>query len=92
MAGSTGLVLAAGGIALANEAVFAPAERGTPPAINWRIVPATVILAVTLAGLEQLAPGFARGLAGLVVLTVLLVPVGNAGTPLDNLTKMIGVP
>ena len=61
MARSTGLVLAAGGIALANDVVFAPGASFTN--VNWRIIPATAILAATFAGLEKLTPGFEIGRA-----------------------------
>lgn len=94
--GSIGLVLAAGGIAVANEVVFAPlAGQGKTTALqaaqgfNWRIIPATLILAATLRGLETVAPGFARGLAGLVVLSVLIIPVGTANPPLTNIAKVV---
>lgn len=89
MAGSTGLVLAAGAIAAANDVLFAPAVHpGTAPALNWRIVPATAILALTLAGLDTLSPPLGKGLAALVLLTALIVPVGRAGTPLENLSRL----
>jgi hypothetical protein len=101
---STGLVLAAGGIAAANEVIFAPAAgtgnktgpNGNNAAgqalsdFNWRLVPATIILALVLGGFETVAPGFAVGLGGLVLLSVLIVPVGNAPTPLENIAKVIG--
>lgn len=98
---STGLVLAAGGVALANEVVFAPVKASTtdPGKIdsnafvarfNWRILPATAVLALTLGGLEKAAPDFAVGLAGLALLTVLLVPVGNAPTPIENVVRFLG--
>lgn len=92
MARSTGLVLTAGAIEIANEALFAPlAGHGTPWADwNWRLIPATALLAVALAGLERIAPGFAVGLAGLTVMAVFFVPVGNAPTPLENLLKVMG--
>jgi len=103
---STGLVLAAGGIALANEVIFAPlAEGSTAPkglgaptavgslvsGLNWRIVPATAVLALALGGLEKIAPGFAVGLAGMAVLAVLIVPVGNAPTVTENIIKALGL-
>lgn len=96
MAGSTGLVLAAGGIAAANEALFAPMASGVVSAggvaanFNWRIIPATAILALVLDGLGKLSPGFATGLAGLALLSVLMVPVGKAPTPIDNISKAFG--
>ena len=84
--------MAAGGIAAANEALFAPlAGRGTPWSnFNWRIVPATAILALTLAGLEKVTPGFAAGLGGLAIVAVLIVPYGNARPPVDNVLKVLG--
>lgn len=98
MASAVGMVLAAGGIAVANEAIFAPIANNKDFASTiksdtnlWRIVPATAILAITLGGLEKIAPPFAKGIAGLVLLTILIVPFGNAPTPLENAAKAIGV-
>lgn len=93
MAQSTGYILAAAGIAAANEAIFAPAATGQPLWVNfnWRIVPATAVAALTLAGLEQLSEPLGKGLAMLALLTVLMFPVGNAPSPIDNLSKMLGV-
>lgn len=119
---STGLVLAAGGVALANEALFAPAASLVSPAaaannpivsetigtgtnnpivaaeagvaglaINWRIIPATLVLALLLGGLEEIAPTFAVGLAGMTLVAVLIVQVGNAPTPLENVATTLGV-
>ena len=89
MAASTGIVLAVGGITLANEVIFAPLA-GQRIAFNWRVIPATAGLALALAGLEHLAPGFAVGLAWLSLGAVLIVPFGNAPTPLDNVLKVMG--
>ena len=92
MAKSTGIVLAAGGLALANEMLFAPIAGGGAPSfssINWRILPATGILALTLAGLEKVASNFAVGLAGLVFLAVLIIPVGKARSPIENVAKTV---
>lgn len=89
---STGLVLAAGGVEIANEALFAPlAGQGTPwKDLNWRLVPATALLALALGGLEKLAPNFAVGLAGLALAAVFLIPYGNAPSPIDNILKTMG--
>jgi hypothetical protein len=89
---STGYVLAAGGIVLANEAIFAPIATGKTPleSINWRVVPATAIMALMLAGVESLNPDFGAGLGMLVVLSVLVIPLGHVGSPLENLAKAIG--
>jgi hypothetical protein len=93
MAASTGYILAAGAIVAANEAIFAPAASGktvlTGVDFNWRIVPATALAALTLAGLEQVSEPLAKGLAIIALLTVLAVPVGNAPTPIDNLNKYL---
>lgn len=92
MGQSTGVVLAVGGITAANEVLFAPlAGHGTPwKNFNWRVIPATLGLALALNGLEKIAPGFATGLAWLALLAVLIVPFGNAPTPLENALKVIG--
>lgn len=88
---AAGFVLAAGTIELANEAIFAPITgQGTPwKNINWRVVPATAVLALILTGFEKLAPDFGNMLGGLVLLSVLVIPFGNAPTPLENITKVV---
>ena len=92
MARTTGIVLIAGGITAANEVLFAPlAGQGAPwKDFNWRVIPATGALALALAGLEHLAPTFAVGLAWLALAAVLIVPYGNAPTPLENALKVMG--
>jgi|SRR5689334_5051486 hypothetical protein len=93
MASAAGLVLAAGGIAAANEVIFSPLEAGKGVSVqsfNWRIIPAAAILALTLTGLEKVSEPLGVGLAGLTLLAVLIVPVGNAPTPIDNLSKLVG--
>jgi hypothetical protein len=93
MAESTGFILAAAGIAAANEAIFAPAAAGQPlwTSFNWRIVPATAVAALTLAGLEQLSPPLGKGLAMLALLSVFILPVGNAPSPVENVSKVLGL-
>lgn len=88
MAESTGIVLVVGGITAANELLFAPGHGLAR--FNWRIIPATGLLALALAGLEHVAPKFAVGLAWLSLATVLIVPFGGAPTPLENATKALG--
>lgn len=90
MARSTGPVLLIGGITAANEALFAPLAGSGKVTFNWRIVPAVAGAALALAALERIAPDFAVGLAWLGVLAVLVVPVGNAPTPLENADKLFG--
>jgi hypothetical protein len=98
MASAAGLVLAAGGIAAANEAIFAPISHGKDLATSiktdtnlWRLVPATAILALVLTGLEKLSEPLGKGLAGLILLSVLIVPVGSATSPIENATKMVNL-
>ena len=90
MAEATGWVLAAGGIIAVNEAIFTPIEEGKPLDFGpvWRLIPATVLLALGLAGLEKEVPQFAIGLAKLLVLGVFIFPVGNAPSVLENATKL----
>lgn len=97
MASAAGIVLAAGGIAAANEAIFVPISHGKDFTTSiktdtnlWRLVPATAILALVLTGLEKVSEPLGKGLAGLVLLAVLAIPVGNAPTPLENLAKAVG--
>lgn len=85
MAASTGIVLMAGGITAGNELL-----TGGLVKFNWRILPATAGLALALAGLEHIAPGFATGLAWLGLATILIVPFGNAPTPLENALTLMG--
>jgi len=90
VARSTGVVLAIGAITAANEVLFAPLAGSGKVQFNWRIVPATAGLALGLAALEHVAPDFAVGLAWLGLVTVLVVPFGNAPTPLENANKLLG--
>jgi hypothetical protein len=92
MADAAGIFIAAGAITLVNEAVFAPVSSGgaITADFNWRIIPATLLGALALGGLAKIAPGFAAGLAGLCLLTVLILPVGKAGSPVENASKMLG--
>ncbi len=93
MAESTGYILAAAGIAAANEAIFAPTATGRPlwTGFNWRIIPATAIAAVTLVGLEKISPTLGKGLAVLALLTVLIAPMGNAPSPVENALKTLRI-
>lgn len=92
MARSTGIILAVGGITLANEAVFAPiASGGTiKNTFNWRIIPATAVAAMLLAGLETVSPRFAVGIAYISLITVMFARLGNAPAPVETLSKALG--
>lgn len=89
---STGYVLAAGGIVVANDALFVPLTEHKAPwsEINWRVIPATAVMALMLGGVEKLAPSFGAGLGALVLISVLVIPYGGADPPLTNLAKMLG--
>jgi hypothetical protein len=91
VAASTGPVLAAGAIAFASGGVLAPAAGAGPAHWNWRILPAAAGLALALAGLEKIAPGFATGLAWLTLVTVLIVPVGGTQPPAALAAKALGL-
>lgn len=92
MAASTGPVLAAAGVTMANDLVLAPLA-GAKVTFNWRVLPAAAGLALALAGLEKAAPGFAVGLAWLTVTATLIVPFGaggDAASPIVNAAKAMG--
>lgn len=92
MAQAAGVVIVTGAITAGNEVLFAPlAGHGTPwKNFNWRIVPATVLLAIAVSGLERLSPKLALGLSYTALITVLFVRVGNAPAPMENLAKVVG--
>lgn len=93
MAESTGIVLAAGGLTAANELLFAPLAAGgsfSVSSFNWRIIPATAILAVALGGLEHVSAPFAKGLAWITLVTVLFAKTGSSEPPAVNLAKVMG--
>jgi hypothetical protein len=89
---STGIVLAAGGITLANELIGASLgkQKWSAATVNWRVIPATAGLALALGALEKIAPQFATGLALLTLFTVLVVPLGAHPTVLANASKLLG--
>jgi hypothetical protein len=92
MLASTGWILAAGGLEAANEALFAPLLNNQTPwqNFNWRIVPATAVMAAVVGVIEKAAPKFGVGLGVLVFASVLIVPYGKAETPLQNLLSVMG--
>jgi hypothetical protein len=93
MAVSTGLIITAGAITAVNDLFLSPMAQGKSPswsAANWRIVPATAIAALALAGLDQLSPAFATGLAATALITVLFAKVSTADPPAENLDKILG--
>lgn len=83
------IALAAGTITALNEAVFAPAAGGQV-SFQWRIIPATGIFALLMEGLSRLNPQLALGVSVSALITVIFAPVGNAGSPVNNLSKAMG--
>jgi hypothetical protein len=92
MGESTGIVVAVGGITAANELLFAPLANGTAPwkDFNWRILPATAVLALVLDGMEKISVPFAKGLAYIALITVVFAQTGSAPAPAVNLAKAMG--
>jgi hypothetical protein len=93
MARSTGIILAAGGITLANEAIFSPLAGGGSIThnFNWRVIPATAFAAMALAGLEHLSEPLAVGIAWISLITVLFARLGKAPAPIENAVKVLGL-
>lgn len=81
-----------GGITAANEVLFAPlAGNGTPwQNFNWRIIPATGIFALAMAGVDQISPTLGKGIAVIALVTVLVTRFGNAPAPIENVSKVLG--
>jgi hypothetical protein len=92
MSAVTSVVLATGGITAANELIFAPLSgHGTPwKDFNWRIIPATGILALALKGVEVISPHIAMGLAVTGLITALITNFGNAPAPILNIANTLG--
>lgn len=86
---AAGIALGVGGITVANELLFSPAAGGTLQ-FNWRIIPATAIFAFLLAGLEKIDATIADGIGYTALVTALVVPFGNAKSPLENLDTLLG--
>lgn len=92
MARSTGIILTVGAITLANEAVFAPVASGgdIKADFNWRVIPATLIAAALMGGLERISSQLAVGISYISLITVLFARLGNAPAPLESLAKVFG--
>lgn len=86
MASAAGYVILAGGIAAGNELLAGGFNLSQ---FNWRIIPATGVLALLLEGLDKVEPGFGKGLAVLVILGVFIIPVSGQPTPLDSATRLL---
>lgn len=92
MSESTGIVLAVGGITAVNEVIFAPLANGGAPwkDFNWRIIPATGVFALALAGVDQVSPQLGKGIAAIALVTVLVARFGNAPSPVENIARVLG--
>lgn len=82
--------MAVGGITAANELFFAPVAGNGAKSFNWRIIPATGIFALLLAGVNQLSPTLAKGIGITALVTVLFTRTGNAPAPIENVDKILG--
>ena len=84
MARSTGIVLAVGGITMLNEVIL----HDQP--FNWKVPIATGIAAVMLAGLENLSPELAVGIAWVALVAVSLTRINpNVPAPAESLAAAI---
>lgn len=84
MAASTGIVLTATGIVVANEWIVADD-------INWRAATAGLVLSLFLGGAEKVSQPLAVGLASIMLVTVLVTPVAKAKqSPLVTVSQIFG--
>jgi hypothetical protein len=83
MAKSTGPILAVGAISYVNEWVFNHQE-------NFKILLATGIAALGLAGLERVSAPLAVGIAYIALITITFTQAGNKPSPAENLLSASG--
>lgn len=82
MAKTTGIILATGGITLANKTVLQEKE------MDWRIPIATGFAAMGFALIEKANPKFAIGAAWIALVTVLFVRTDpKVPSPTESLVK-----
>jgi hypothetical protein len=89
MAKSTGPVLLAGSLTLANQVIFSPEPNQSTLDTVVRIGVATGIVAAAMAGIEKVAPPIAVSIAWVGLVTVLFVRIDNKPTPLERLTDIV---
>lgn len=88
---AAGIAIAVGGVTAANELFFAPVTgQGALSDFNWRILPATAIFAIMLAALDKVNSTLANGIGYTALITALIVPLGNAKSPIENLDAFLG--
>lgn len=85
MAQSTGIILAAGGISFGNKWLL---EHKSP---DMKILLATGVAALMLAGAEHVNKELAVGIAWIALVTTILAPVGSTNSPAVNLLKVTGL-
>lgn len=93
MPSAAGIIITAGAITMANEALsvpYTPGNTNVLKGINWRVIPATAIAAFMFSGLESVNEQIAKMLAGLALLTTLVVGMGNAPAPAANIANALG--
>jgi hypothetical protein len=85
MAESTGIILAAGAISFGNEWLL---NHKSP---DFKILLATGVAALMLAGAEHINQQIAVGIAWIALITVILAPVGSTNSPATNLLRVSGL-
>jgi hypothetical protein len=83
---STGPVLIAGGLTLFTDVIVG----GRTIAEDVKVIVGTGIVAVSLAGLESIAPRTAVALAYLMLVSVLFVQHGNTPSPVQAFVTWYG--
>jgi hypothetical protein len=84
MAESTGPILAVGAISFGNQWVF-----NKDP--DFRILLATGVAALILAGIEHIDAPIATGLAWIALITISLTRVQGKPSPAENLLRVSGL-
>lgn len=69
MAKTTGIILAIGGISIANQVIFNDQE------MDWKVPIATGIAAMTFSGIEKINPQIGVGLAYVALVAILFTRI-----------------
>jgi hypothetical protein len=83
MAASTGIVLAATGIAAGND--WYQSNQ-----IPWKIGVAGLALSLFMSGAEKISEPLAVGLSSIMLVTVLITPIGGKNSPLQTVANLYG--
>lgn len=87
MAKSTGIILAAGGIAYGNDVIL----NRQPPGNAVRVIIGTGIAAAILAGAEHISEPLAVGVAWIALITTILIPRKGGKSVAENLISFTGI-